>query len=189
MYDNSGNLSSINSDYEYSILDELSTNNPNIKVCADVSLYWMFDVIINTSKSLLYKHGITKTLNILDDDNQVFNNMHHIEDGQFVDHCTRKSKLVLNTNTSNIDTLNQSNKIILSSYAEVIVVGNSKKIDIINIPSGYSKQDIKYTSFDPEIATVSNGSIYANKYGTTKILVSTNDDKYSAYINVLVSTG
>lgn len=186
LYDSDFVDSPINSDIAYSTLEEVSKDNPYVKVCADVSLYWLVDLICNTSKSLLYKMGFTKTFHILDDDNQVFGNLHHIEDGKFVKSCTRKNKVAITNNTF---TINTSNKIVLNTYAEVLLKGDTFKIQLISLPSGYSEKDIRYSSSDDSVASISGGSITAYKAGSCKIKVYTSDNKYSSYINILVSTG
>lgn len=186
LYDGDGDVNTVSSDIEYSTIDEISKGNPDVQVCGDVSLYWMLDLICNTSDSMLYKLGFTKTYNILDEDNQVFGNMHHIENGQFVKTCTRKNRTV---NTNNNLNVNATNKIILNTYAEVMLENESFNIEIINLPSAYTLNDIRYTSSDTSIATVQDGTIKAIKSGSCKINVHTSDNKYNTYINVLVSTG
>ena len=186
LYDSDFNETSVNSDIDYSTLEELSKDNPYVKVCGDASLYWMLDLICNTSKSMLYKWGFTKTYNISNENNQVFGNLHHIEDGQFVKKCTRKTKPAISNSTF---TVNTSNKIVLNSYAEVILVGNKFNIEILALPEGYTSDDIRYSSSDTSVASVSGSVINALKPGNTKINVHTSDNKYNSYINVLVSTG
>ena len=186
MYDNDGNMTSENVDIAYDVLEQLSEDNPNIKVCGDVSFYWMFDVILNTSKSVLYKMGFTKVFHVLDENNQVFGNLHHIEDGMFVEKCTRKSN---KKGSSTPLSINAYDKIVLNSYAEVLIKGETFKIELKSLPSGYSESDIRYSSSDNNVAKVNDGTISAINYGNSKIKVYTKDNKYNTYINILVSTG
>lgn len=187
LYDSEGNISSNSSDLEYSVLDELSRGNNDVRVCGDVSFCWVFDVIINTSKSLLYKWGFTKTFHVLDDDNQVFGNMHHLENGQFVKKCTRNSRTKANDTSLSV---NAADKITLNSYAEVLLANEKYNVEIKTIPSGYKKSDIVYTSEDNAIASVSStGIITAHRPGSVKIEVHTLDNEHRSYINILVSTG
>lgn len=186
LYDTDFNESEVSSDIAYSTLQDLSKENPYVKVCGDVSLYWLVDLICNTSKSMMYKFGLNKTFNILDDDNQVFGNLHHIEDGQFVKTCTRKKKTAISNESLNIVS---SNKIVTNTYAEVMNVNDVFDIEILSLPSGYTDSDIRYTSSDTSVAKVENGRIFALKPGSTKINVHTKDNKYNTYINILVSTG
>ena len=186
LYDTDFNESEEKSDIEYSDLQELSKDNPYVQVCGDVSLYWLVDLLCNTSKSVMYKMGLSKTFHILDEDNQIFGNMHHIEDGHFVKSCTRKKKAAISNQAININT---SNKIVLNTYAEVLLVNDLYKIELLSLPTGYSEEDIRYTSSDKTVATVENGQIRALKPGSSKINVHTSDNKYNTYINILVSTG
>lgn len=186
LYDSDFNESEISSDIAYSTLQELSKENPYVKICGDVSLYWLADLICNTSKSMMYKFGLSKTFHILDDDNQVFGNLHHIEDGQFVKSCTRKKKTAIKNEKLNIVS---SNKIVTNTYAEVLLVNETFFIELQSLPSGYSEADIRYTSSDSSVVKVEKGQIIAIKPGSARINVHTSDNKYNTYINVLVSTG
>ncbi len=187
LYDEEGDQNSSNSDIEYAVLDELSKENNDVKICGDVSFCWVFDVIVNTSDSLLYKWGFSKTTHILDDDNQVFGNLHHIENGQFVKKCTRKSKSKIKIDNLQV---NAADKITLNSYAEVLLANEKFEVEVNTIPDGYKASDIVYTSEDNSIASVSEkGIITAHRPGSVKIVVHTLDNVHSAYINILVSTG
>lgn len=187
LYDDEGNVVSDSSDFEYSVLDELSRENTDVKVCGDVSFCWLFDVIINTSKSLLYKWGFSKTYHVLDDDNQVFGNLHHIENGQFVKKCSVNSRTKVSDGKLEVNSLD---KITLNSYAEVLLVNEKFSIEINTIPLDYKVSDIIYISEDNSIASVSSkGVITTHKPGSVKIEVKTSDNKHIAYINILVSTG
>jgi len=183
LYDEKGEVTSEASDYALSTLQELSDGNPDVKVCGDLSLYYLLDLIINTSRSQMAKYGFTRTYHILDEDNQIFNNLSHIEDGHFVKKCTRNSRPVL-VEMEEV----KSTRIVLNSYAEVLKQDETFQIEILGLPEGYKKSDLIYTSDNPDIATVSGGLIRPAASGSTKINVQTRDEKYSAYVNVLVST-
>ena len=184
LYDEEGNMTSQNSDIAYSAISEIAKENNNVKVCGDVSFHWLLDIKLNTSKTLLYKYGLTKTISLLDEDNQVFGNLHHIEDGHFVLSCTRKNRNVTNNTSLSVS----SNRISLDSYAEVISLNDNYEINIKSLPNGYSLSDLRYMSENSDVASVTNGSIIGNNLGSTKIKVYTSDNKYSAYINILVSS-
>lgn len=185
LYDDFGNLESIKVEATYDELDEVAKENENIKICGDVSLNWVLDLKINTSKTLLYKLGLSLKKEILDTDNQLFKNKTHIEDWQFVSKCTRKNRKTLDVSSENEDV----DKISLSRYSIVIVVGNSLEIPIKALPKGYSTNDLEFSCEDNSVATIESGKIVAKTIGSTKINIKTKDNKYSAYINVLVSTG
>ena len=183
LYDKNGELTSESSDYALSTLEELSDGNPDVKVCGDISLYYLLDLLINTSRSQMGKYGFSKTFNILDEDNQIFGNLSHIEDGHFVKKCTRNDRPVL-VGMNEV----KSTRIVLDSYAEVLRRNETFKIEILALPEGYQNADLVYESADASIATVSSGIIRPVSPGSTRIIVHTSDNKYSAYINILVST-
>ncbi len=183
LYDKNGELTSESSDYALSTLEELSDGNPDVKVCGDISLYYLLDLLINTSRSQMGKYGFSKTFNILDEDNQIFGNLSHIEDGHFVKKCTRNDRPVL-VGMNEV----KSTRIVLNSYAEVLRRNETFKIEILALPEGYQNTDLVYESADASVATVSSGIIRPVSPGSTRIIVHTSDNKYSAYINILVST-
>ena len=183
LYDENGDVTSESSDYALSTLEELSDGNPDVKVCGDVSLYYLLDLIINTSRSQMGKYGFSRTFNILDEDNQIFGNLSHIEDGHFVEKCTRNKRPVL-VGMNEV----KSTRIVLNSYAEVLKQNETFRIEILGLPEGYQEKDLVYESGDTSIATVNSGVIRPVSPGSTKIIVHTSDNKYSAYVNVLVST-
>jgi len=186
LYDENGNDNEEQSDLSYAALNEITKNNNNVKLCADVSLRWLLDLYINTSKTKMNKMGFSKKISICTDNDQIFGNLHHIENGQFVKKCTRRSK-VSNTSISS-NTIN-SNKIVLDSYAEVICVGQTYHINYESLPLGYTGSDLVYESENVSVASVTGNIVTGQKPGSAKIKVYTKDLKYNAYVNILVSTG
>lgn len=185
LYDSDGNHDVISSDLDYSTVDELSKENNDVKTCGDVSLNWLLEFRINTSKTLLYKLGFWYKKEILNEKNQILGNKTHIENFILVDKCTRKDKLKKSKDSTTIS----SDKILLNKYSAVVVNGNTYTIEIKALPSGYSTNDLLYESKDSAVASVSNGIVKANKLGACQIVISTSDGKYSTSINILVSSG
>ncbi|MBQ0036470.1 MAG: Ig-like domain-containing protein [Firmicutes bacterium] len=184
LYDAQGNVSHEQSDLAYSTINNIAKENTDVAVCADASFRWVFDIVFNTSKTKLYKLGFTKTLSILDDDAQVLNNMHHIENGIFVEKCTRN-----NRTNSLLTTTIYYKKITLASYAEVISKDEDFQIRVLGVPEGYTIDGLKYNSEDNDIASVnSSGVVSGHKPGSVKIKITTDDSKYNAYVNILVSS-
>jgi len=183
LYDEDGDYDSVDSNIAYSTIQELSKENNNVKVCGDVSFYWYMDLLINTAKTKMSKLGFSRSFTILDERDQVFGNMHHIENGHFVAKCTRKNK----TKIKQMDKV-KSDKIVLDSYAEVISVNETYQIKIKGLPEGYKETDIVYSSQNESIASVKSGLVKGMSPGSVKIVVSSSDGKYKAYVNILVST-
>ena len=183
LYNNDGEVTSESSSYALSTLMELSDGNPDVKVCGDVSLYYLLDLIINTSKTQMAKYGFSRTYSVLDEDNQIFNNLSHIEDGHFVKKCTRNDRPVI-TQMEEV----KSTRIVLNSYAEVLKQNETFQIEILGLPEGFKESDLRYSSTDTGIAAVENGLIRPVSPGSARINISTSDGKYSSYVNILVST-
>ena len=187
LYDEQGNDTKEEIEIPYSVVQEVSKENNDVRVCGDVSLNWVFDIQINTSKSFLYKYGLTYNKSLLTSKNQVFNNLTHIENWQFVKKCTRKNRDIITT--TNTTSALSSDKIVLRKYSAVVIKGETYEIPIISLPNGYTNADLVFYSNETSIASVNNGIVNANNIGSTKIEIKTKDDKYKAYINILVSTG
>lgn len=186
LYDSEDNKTKETSDLVYSSIDELSKENNDVKVCGDVSLNWLLDIRLNTSKTLLYKFGLWKKYEILDEANQVLGNKTHIENFVFVSKCTRKDRLKKSNNTSEEISVD---KIILEKYSKVIHLNEEYTIGIKALPSGYKASDLIYKSEDVNVAIVdSNGIIKPISKGASEIKISTSDGEYSASINILVSS-
>lgn len=186
LYDSEDNKTKESSDLVYSTLDELSIENEDVKVCGDLSLNWLLDIRLNTSKTLLYKFGLWKKFEILDEANQVLGNKTHIENFVFVSKCTRKDRLKRN---SSVKEEVSADKIMLDKYSKVLHLNEEYSIGIKALPSGYSQSDLVYSSADISVAVVdNNGIIKPIAKGASEIKVSTSDGEYSASINILVSS-
>lgn len=185
LYNENGKQQQIDSEYDYSTLQDLSKGNNDVKVCGDISLSWLFDVTFNTYRTKLYDMGFSREFSVLDENDQVFGNLHHIENGMFVKKCTRNDKPVLKQNAIPI----KSNKIVLSTYAEVLLKNETIQISVDSLPEGYQESQLQFESSDSNIATVNNGIVTGKNPGSCRIKVFTSDRKYASYINILVSTG
>lgn len=184
LYDEEGQYESYKSDAVYADAQNAAEKNEDVKVCGDISFHWFMDLLINTSKTKMSKYGLSREFNILDDDNQVFGNLHHLENGHFVQKCTRKNRNLI----KKMDKI-ESNKIVLDSYAEVIKINETYTIIVKSIPTGYKDGDLVYSSKNNDIATVENGLIRPVKPGSVQIEVKTRDGVHTATVNILVSTG
>ena len=182
IFDKDGKLSSQKTEEAYSILDDAFEGSEDVKVCGDLSLHWVLDLKLNTSKSLLYKLGFSYEKELLDDDDQVFGNLHHIENGHFVEKCTRKAK-----NKQTITKVKSDvNKIILDKYSVVMKKGETYVISPV-LPNGYTMDDLLYENPNNNSVAITNNVITAKASGNSKIRIYTKDKKYETYLNILVS--
>ena len=67
--------------------------------------------------------------------------------------------------------------------------GETSSIGVSSLPTGYTENDLKWTSLDESIVSVDQkGNITAVSHGTTGVTVTTNDGKYSANCAVIVKS-
>lgn len=184
LYDDDGRLYSQPVNTDYDLLNDVTADNNDLKICGDLSLNWVFKICLNTSDTLAYKLGLSKEFDILDEDDQIFGNLSHIEDGMFVDKCTRKDRVLL-IDPDELPPV-KIDAIVLEKYS-IILREPSTELKIKGLPNGYTLSDIRYKSEAEEIAVIEDGKIVAKAPGATKIRIYTQDDKYEIYLNVLVS--
>lgn len=82
-------------------------------------------------------------------------------------------------------TVNQNPSISLSAYVVSLSQGEAQKV-IPTLPDGYSESDLKWSTSDSSVATVSNGVITGISEGSAIITVTTKDGSYKGQCNVLV---
>lgn len=182
IYDSDFNEASLETDESYSALEEVLEGNDKVKLCGDVSLRWLLDIRLNTAKTLLYKYGFSYSKEFLDDDAQVFGNLHHIENGHFVKKCTRKSKPKYKTKKADAKTSIMT----LNKYS-IVLKKNATYVIEPSLPEGYLLSDLRFDVFDPEVLSINKNTIKALKSGNSKIRIYTSDNAYEVYLNVLVS--
>ena len=183
LLDDDKQTQSISSDIPADLLDELAQNNQNVFVCADLSLYWIADITINTEKSLLSKLGYYHKISLLDEDNQVLNNLTHLENWHFVEKCSYEKGY----SYDNIEEIIlNSDQIRLQDYAILLRKNETAKIVIKALPKGYEVTDLNYEVADSKICVVQDGIVTGLKKGATTIRVKTSDNQYEATISVLI---
>lgn len=182
-FDDRGKLKSEKSDLPYDGLQELSKANSDVGVCGDLSFNYVLDVTFNTSATKLAKMGFTRTKTFLNKKNQVFDNLTHIENNTFVRYCTRKNRINNQVETDELKT----DKLALYKYASVLKIGESYLVEISCLPTGYSAGDLCLKASNPEVVSTSGLLITGKAMGNSRVSVETNDGRYRAEINVLVS--
>lgn len=183
LYDEEGNKNQENINLSYDVVNEVAKENKDVKVCSDLSLNWYADLLFNSSKTYLFKHGLTKKLGLLDEDNQLFGNLHHIENGHFVKQCTRESR----TRRGEVPEEINSDKLLLNKTAIILKENETYKFQFSYIPKNYKASDLLYEIEDANIVSIKNDTIYPLNKGNTRILIKSKDGKYQTYLKVLVS--
>lgn len=185
LYDADGKHQKVNTDIPVDVADEMADGNGDVRICGDVDAYWVLNVKLNSSSSLLGRLGLSQKAELLDRKNAslLSKGKRHIENFHFVDHCTRGERAP----APSYDTVHVTNRISLDDYSFALDAGKSRKIVITGLPEGYQQRDLVFSSEKPEIASVSGaGIVTARTSGSTKIQISTSDHRYTIYCSVLV---
>lgn len=184
IYDTGGKLHSYSATSDYDLLSDIASKTDDIRVCGDLSLSWILRIKLNSADTLASKMGLSKEFDILDEDDQIFGNLSHIEDGMFVEKCTRKDRLFPLDSNDIIPV--KTDAIVLDKYSIVLREASTDLI-IKSLPDGYDIHDLCFDSENDKIAVAEEGKIIALSSGVTKIRIYTSDQKYEIYLNVLVS--
>lgn len=171
-------------DIPYDILDELIPKQ-GFTVCADLSAFWDVQLLLNSSKSLAGRLGLSKTLTLLNQSNgAIFDGaVQHIENMQFVARCTRKNR----SNTPLPTIQANTDRILLASYAYAIKQQESTYLKIRGLPEGITLSELIFVSNDPSIATVdAQGLVSGVAIGSTTITIKTVDQAYEVQCSILV---
>ena len=76
----------------------------------------------------------------------------------------------------------------IDTYFLNLLVGNTSKITVVDLPHGYKTSDIMYTSSNDKIVTVdSNGKITAIAEGSAEITASIKGSDFKVKCSVVVS--
>ena len=181
IYDDNS-VTSTGIDVPIDLLEE-KVDDKNISFCTDLSLYYVTAIEFNSEDTIAYTLGFNNVIDILDKDNQVFNNeFTHIENYQFVEECTKNKKL----DNEKLPSF-ESNKIELEKYQYIIKKGTTLDIVIKSLPDGYTSNDLIFESNNPNITSISNNTINAINNGNTIINIKTKDNKYKVQCHILVN--
>lgn len=182
IYDNNNEHTIINTDMELDFLDEIAQDNDHVYVCGDIDVYNILNVGMNSSKTLLAKMGMSKTYNILTENNSsLLKGKNHLENFIFVDKCTRYNKKV----SSTAQIINSDN-ILVEDYSLLVKTGESVAIKIKALPNGISLDDLVFTSNNDNVKVDKNIITGVNK-GNAIIDISSKDNKYHANCHILIT--
>mgnify|MGYP004516626613 CR=1 FL=1 len=197
--------SSLNSIQNLTYDENGKTYTAHIDLCGEITTYGILkfkmdddcalaDILSGKTK----KSGgvINLEIEILGSSNAKINSLcTHVENWKFVDECTRKydgnSGGVSEKDLENNKSENQSSagdSFDIDTYFLNLLVGNTSKITVVDLPHGYKTSDIMYTSSNDKIVTVdSNGKITAIAEGSAEITASIKGSDFKVKCSVVVS--
>lgn len=159
-------------------------------LCIDVSGYLTIELKLFLLKDLMeyFDMEASVTLFECDESNSPIKwNGIHIENFEFVDHCTADEANSTTTTTAPA-TVPVGILEIDKTYVS-LDPGESTQVTVKSLPSGYTLADLEWTSSDPSKVSVdANGNVTAVAGGSAAITVKTKDGKNSAACTVSVKT-
>lgn len=196
-------------------IDNQSTGDLHFDVCLDVKAYWILKIgldsdckIYSILKGLGVKVNLEYVIHGSSNDKSVIWQK-HMEEWQWVPTCTREyadwEAANVTTEAENTDdqvtdgsgsesndgpSLESSNDEFLDidTYFVNILVGNSEKISISQLPKGYKASDVKFSSNNTAVATVdANGKVTGVGDGIAEIEVSIPGTEFKVTCTVVVS--
>lgn len=170
------------SDESYELMEEATKNRDDVKVCADLDAFWLLNLSLNSSKSVLGHLGLSYQTDLINQYNgSLFGETIHLENFQRVERCTGTLKQEQIEMKLNLD------RIELKHYLMILDEDESQLIEISALPYDTQKKDVIYSSSDTEVATVSsNGRVRAISSGNAIVTVSLKDGSYAAQCSVFV---
>lgn len=170
-------------------LEEIGEVSLKIENCLDLSAYKILSIELS-STCLVIKLTGKMSFEIWGSGDKPLWNKHY-EDGKEVSACTRKyNEVEIKDDEEETTTgynFEKSDMIDIADFALGLAVGESEKITIEAVPQEYEFSDLRFSSENPNVATVdSNGNVKAVSEGNATIIVSTSDGKYSSRCSVLV---
>lgn len=189
MYDKKGNHIVEKTAIPADVTAEMAEGSGNVFVCADAKAYWLGNITVNSRKTMAGKLGLTVTKEFGGEKYPISEKLHsHYENWISLPSCTRKdrSKAAESLTRVETDTIEVSDKLILS------VPGSAKTIEVTGLPKDVTMSDLKFTSSNSGVASVSgNGTVLMHKEGSAIITISTKnkDSEYSVQVSVVVRKG
>lgn len=176
--------------------DEYGVINLTCESCIDITTYAILRFVIDPKCFIGgFLNGNT-TITFLDINNAVIPALCvHIEDGHIVDHCTRTYNDGEETSDSSGDETAPDetafagvDAIDVDFYFLSLSVGENGKLNVTELPEGYTMSDVVFSSGNSDIVSVSgDGTLKAVSGGQTEITVKTSDEKYTVSCSVFVA--
>ncbi len=171
---------------EYDFLESVAGSNFQLKACGELSAHWVLDVVVNTDATVAAKMGMSLKKSLLNGNNAsiIPKNMRYIENGKFVSACFQS---ILNEENIEDNLPIFSNKISLKSYNLILHPQESQQIEVIQLPSGYTLDDLEMSSNNLDVIEISDTRIYAKERGAAIVTIQTKDQAYKVTCNILVA--
>lgn len=183
------------------------TINTKCDICFDWSTYGILKFTIDSDCAVAKLTGASLNIEILGDSNAKIKPLCcHIENGVKVPECTREyngdeesdssvtdsTEISDSTSAGSQDESNNGNNyeeiLDIDVYFVNLAPGEVYKLEAVDIPRGYSKSDVVFSSSDANVATVSSdGTITAVSGGDAEITAKTSDGKYSISCSVHIA--
>ena len=160
----------------------------NLQFCSDLNVHGILELEINSSDSLAGRLGMGRTFSILNENNATLNphGRTHLENGIFVDHCTRGQHA---SSTPTPAPIIKTDRIELAEVQLILSPGQSGQIVIRGLPEGVAASDLIYSVAQPDIATVvQTGRVRAVKAGDTIITITEPTETYKTSCHIHVRT-
>ena len=185
LYNEEGKAEPFDIDVQPDLVEELSEGNPDVKVCTELSAYWLCNLKLNSSNSLAGRFGFGRNIPIFSESNTPLFPKGKVtyENWMSVDHCSCEDR----EKVPNVEAIQVKKRITLKDYSLISGVGVSTRIQVTGLPEGYTVEDLIYISKNTDIAEVSSaGEVIGNKSGGTDIVIQTKDKKHLVHCHILV---
>lgn len=171
------------SEIEYDSLVENYNKYPNVHVCGESTLKGRVSLGINSEQTLLGRFGFTHELTLFDKElplpgGSIFNNGLQVKQCQFPQYNTPKVTT---------DVALEADRLSIERYSIFLQTTEKKALPTIQLPSSYTKNDLRIVSEDETVVKIADNYLYAQKAGNTRLHIYTSDLKHSIYCHVLVS--
>lgn len=168
--------------------------------CVDIHLYVPLRWGVNQDGCIMtaISDKLKYSCDIWNSENSPIQEQYHWEDSVLVEECTRNQEHKVETPA--VDEQGEPydeyklfefeeisfGHIDIASTNVYLDKGETITLGIISVPEGYDISDLVYVSNESGICSVTGGRITGVNSGSTMLKISTADEKYSVYVNVVV---
>ena len=184
LFDEDGKMSDAATEVDAYAADLMSDGNENAFVCADLGGSWVLDLSCNSSATALGKIGLKGKVELLNEANAplIEGLSGHFENWHKVNRCTYQDRQKIKEDNK----LQVSGNIVIEKYAMTVGIGETKSLNVLGLPQGYTLDDLIFASEDSKVAVIAGAKVTAISSGSTNIVISTSDGKYETRCSILV---